>query len=257
MIKQRWTWSLCQIEFFVGAIFWAQWLHSFSTSKKSLHTQEWPVWTLVLWGTLISEPRSSTPRDMRFSYTTQGKCQFWSQSPKIGHFSVSRGKNRPAKALPDPRDLLSVKKGHINLRKIPGTPAGVPVSQGYPIVYEREIDRKGRLAPGAQAGCPRDSRPSRELSEIECVVSYVPYLLLVLKTSLARARRAWRPPETGTPSCKTVLQWFCKLHTLLSACEWILHRLSYTFIFQSRLLGRGCDEALFSEKKGFQWKGGR
>ena len=72
------------------------------------------------------------------------------------------------------------RKGHINLRKIPGTPAGCPWDtrrdkQGstgrcprhFLLFTIEKRTEKGSFA-GTPAGCPGDTRPSRGFSEILC-----------------------------------------------------------------------------------------
>ena len=72
------------------------------------------------------------------------------------------------------------RKGHINLRKIPGTPAGCPwdtrrdkqgstgrCPRDFLLFTIEKRTEKGNFA-GTPAGCPRDTRPSRGFSEILC-----------------------------------------------------------------------------------------
>ena len=72
------------------------------------------------------------------------------------------------------------RKGHINLRKIPGTPSGCPwdirrdkqgstgrCPRDFLLFTIEKRTEKGIFA-GTPAGCPRDTRPSRGFSEILC-----------------------------------------------------------------------------------------
>ena len=79
-----------------------------------------------------------------------------------------------------PAQLLRERKGHINLRKIPGTPAGCPWDTrrdkqgstgrcpGDFLLFTIEKRTEKGIFAGTPAGCPRDTRPSRGLSEILC-----------------------------------------------------------------------------------------
>ena len=72
------------------------------------------------------------------------------------------------------------RKGHINLREMPGTPAGCPrdtrrdkrgstgrCPRDFLLVTIEKRTEKAIFA-GTPAGCPRDTRPSRGFSEILC-----------------------------------------------------------------------------------------
>ena len=72
------------------------------------------------------------------------------------------------------------RKGHINSRKIPGTPAGCPwdtrrdkqgstgrCPRDFLLFTIEKRTEKGIFA-GTPAGCPRDTRPSRRFSENLC-----------------------------------------------------------------------------------------
>ena len=76
--------------------------------------------------------------------------------------------------------LYQERKRHINLRKIPGTPAGCPWDtrrdkQGSTgrcprdfLLFTIEKGTEKGIFAGTPAGCPRDTRPSRGFSEILC-----------------------------------------------------------------------------------------
>ena len=76
--------------------------------------------------------------------------------------------------------ILQERKGHINLRKVLGTPAGCPwdtrrdkrgstgrCPRDFLLIAIEKRTEKAIFA-GTPAGCPRDTRPSRGFSEILC-----------------------------------------------------------------------------------------
>ena len=79
-----------------------------------------------------------------------------------------------------PRGIPQERKGHINLRKIPGTPAGCPWDTrrdkqgstgrcpGDFLLFTIEKRTEKGIFAGTPAGCPRDTRPSRRFSENLC-----------------------------------------------------------------------------------------
>ena len=81
------------------------------------------------------------------------------------------------------------RKGHINLRKMPGTPAGCPWDTRRDkrgstgrcprdfllIAIEKRTEKA--IFPGTPAGCPRDTRPSRGFQKFYVIFSYVPFPL--------------------------------------------------------------------------------
>ena len=100
-------------------------------------------------------------------------------------FGQARFSTSPFCRIPEQSSGISYigqeRKGHINLRKIPGTPAGCPWDtrrdkQGSTgrcprdfllfFAIEKQTE-KGTFA-GTPAGCPRDTRPSRRFSETLC-----------------------------------------------------------------------------------------
>ena len=63
--------------------------------------------TLRAKGTLISEPRFSTPCEMRFSHAIKGNGPFRGFFLGNGHFPVSRGKNRMSQGVENRSSLIS------------------------------------------------------------------------------------------------------------------------------------------------------
>ena len=82
------------------------------------------------------------------------------------------------------------REGHINLRKIAGTPAGCPrdtrrdkqgstgrVSRGLPVVYYRKTDQKRAFLPGHRPGVPGTPGRPGGFQKSYVIFSYVPFLL--------------------------------------------------------------------------------
>ena len=116
----------------------------------------------IEWGSLSTSPRERC-----------ASARFWED--EVGPLSINRryrsivrgkrphrsGKKKAHKLKKNPRDTGRVSLGHL------AGQTGVyrPVCQGFPVVCYRKTD----IFAGTPAGCPRDTQPSRGLSEILCV----------------------------------------------------------------------------------------